>query len=114
MPYPLRVATVAIAGMMFAWAIFQVMVKLVHPYKMGREEGRKVAEIKERLSSQRRKNATLYREVVYLKSAEGAESAARRAHYHRPGEIIYLLAPQTTAPDTETAPPPLAPPSSTP
>jgi len=90
--------------MAFAWVMFQVMVKLVHPYKMGREEGLKVAEIKERLNSQRRKNAALYREVVYLKSAEGAESAARRAHYYRPGEIVYLLAPQTTAPDAVAAP----------
>jgi hypothetical protein len=98
MPYPLRIALVASAGMAFAWVLFQVMVKVVHPYKLGFEEGRRVADISAQLKKQEDKNKALKREIAYLVSPEGRESAARRAHYRVPGEMVYLLPQPTPSP----------------
>ena len=88
---PLRFATMTVAGMAGAWLLFQIMVKVVHPYRLGYEQAQKVAQLKEQLSNQESGNARLRSQVAYLQSEEGAETLARRAGYHRSGEVIYRL-----------------------
>jgi cell division protein FtsB len=89
--YPLRLAIVVIAGMAGAWTMFQVLLKIIHPYKLGYEESKKVAALRVKLDKQDAANTTLRKQVAYLESEEGAECAARRQGYHRPGETVYLL-----------------------
>lgn len=95
-PYPLRVALVMSAGMIVAWFSFQVLVKIVHPYQLGSEEARKVAELRARLNRQNQENVSLRAHIAFLKSDEGAEAVARRAGFHRPGEIVYFLSAPTS------------------
>lgn len=80
-----------VAGMAGAWLLFQLMVKVVHPYKLGYEQSQKVAELKEEWERIETGNARLRQQVAYLQSPEGAETLARRNGYHRPGEIVYML-----------------------
>jgi cell division protein FtsB len=89
--FPVRVATMMVAGMAGAWLLFQLMVKVVHPYKLGYEQAQKVADLKDEWERIEAGNVRLRQQVAYLQSPEGAETIARRNGYHRPGEIVYLL-----------------------
>jgi cell division protein FtsB len=89
--YPLRLAIVVMAGMAGAWAMFQVLLKIIHPYKLGYEEAKKVAALRVKLDKQDAANTTLRKQVAYLASEEGAECEARRQGFHRPKETVYLL-----------------------
>jgi cell division protein FtsB len=91
MSYPLRLALVVTAGMAGAWVVFQVLLKVIHPYRLGYEEARKVAALRAGLNKQEAVNADLRHRVAYLESDEGGECEARRAGYHRPGETVFLL-----------------------
>jgi cell division protein FtsB len=94
------------AGMAGAWAMFQVLLKIIHPYKLGYEEAKKVANLRSRLENQQMANAALRRQVAYLQSEEGAEREARRQGYQRPGESIFLLDNAAIAAAGAPAPPP--------
>lgn len=87
----LQLAVLACVGMFGAWAIFQIAIKVIHPYRLGFDEARRVAELREKLAKQTARNNELSKQVAYLHSSEGAECEARRLGYHRPGEVVYLL-----------------------
>jgi cell division protein FtsB len=91
--YPLKLLAVAVAGSLGAWCLFLLLAKAAHPYLLGHEENKKVAALQERLDRQHAENVALRKRIAYLKSPEGAESEARRAGYHRPGEVVYLMDP---------------------
>ena len=78
---------------MCAWVLSRVIARTAHPYLLGYQEGKKVAALRERLQQQSSTNVALKQRIEYLKSSEGEESEARRAGYHRPGEVVYLLDP---------------------
>jgi cell division protein FtsB len=92
--YYLKIAVTVVGGMAAAGALFAFMSKVVHPYRLGYQVGQEVAEQRESLERQQRINAQLRARVAYLKSDEGVEREARRAGYHRPGEIVYLMTPE--------------------
>jgi cell division protein FtsB len=89
--YPVRLIGVGAAGVTGAFLLFQLYVKINHPYQLGDEEARKVVALQERLNRQDRQNAVLDQQLQYLQSNEGTETLARRAGYHKPGETVYLL-----------------------
>jgi cell division protein FtsB len=92
-PTPLLwLATIACGGLI-AWASFELLVRVVHPYQLGDQQARKVADLKARLERQEARNADLRRELEFLQSDEGAETLARSEGYHKPGEKVYMIAP---------------------
>jgi cell division protein FtsB len=105
---PLQFTGMAVAGVLGAWLIFQFLIKVVHPYRLGYQQAQKVAEMRSDLNTQIGDNQRLQAQVTFLQSDEGAEMLARRNGYHRPGEVVYLLdqdaarainaAPESTAP----------------
>jgi cell division protein FtsB len=71
--------------------MFQVLLKIIHPYRLGYEEAKKVTALRTKLDKQETANTLLRKQVAYLESEEGAECEARRQGYRRPGESVYLL-----------------------
>lgn len=92
--YYLKIIVTVLGGMAAAGALFAFLSKVVHPYRLGYQVGQEVAAQRESLERQQRVNAQLRARVAYLKSEEGVEREARRAGYHRPGEIVYLMTPE--------------------
>jgi hypothetical protein len=90
-----------LGGMLFAFIAFRFMQKVVHPYKLGNEVSQQVAVLREQYNRQEKENAVLRQRMAFLQSDEGAEVEARRAGYHRKGEVVYLL----PTPETSEAPP---------
>ena len=102
--YYLRLAVLAIGGFAFAYALSLLLIKAIHPYKLGYDEAQKIAVLNEQLAARRAENAILQKRVAYLNTPEGAEVEARRAGWQKPGETVYLIAPP--APPPSPAPPP--------
>ena len=104
--YPIRLIGVGVSGVLGAFLLFQLVVKVAHPYKLGDEEARRVSALRERLARQEQINDRLDARLKYLESDEGTETQARRAGYHREGEAVYMLdgnalsAIQTSSPNT--------------
>ena len=90
----LRLAALLAGGIVGAFLLFQVFVKIAYPYRLGYAEAKKVAALNERLKKREASNALLLRRVVFLRTAEGAESVARSAGYCRPGEKVFLIDPK--------------------
>ena len=89
--YPLKLASVVMAGAFGAYVLFLFLAKTMRPYLLDHEEGTKIAVMESRLSRQNTINGILQSRIDYLQSAEGMESEARRNGFHRPGETVYLL-----------------------
>jgi cell division protein FtsB len=101
--YRLRLTGMGLGGILIAFIAFRVMQKVVHPYRLGNEVGQQVAVLREQYRRQEKENAVLRQRLAFLRSNEGAEVEARRAGFHRKGEIVYLL----PTPETqETSPAP--------
>ena len=100
--YYLRLAALVTGGFVVAYALSLLIIKVVHPYKLGYDEAQKIAVLKETLAARRADNALLRKRVAYLNTNEGAEVEARRAGWQKPGETVYLVAPAPTPvpPDT--------------
>lgn len=94
-PTPLRWLAMVGAGMLCAWLLFELMVKIVHPYQLGDQQAKKAQKLRQQLAQQEARNSELRKQVAFLRTDEGAEVLARRAGYHRPKEAVYLLAPPT-------------------
>ncbi|MDX1931732.1 MAG: hypothetical protein SFU56_03930 [Capsulimonadales bacterium] len=88
-----RLAGMGAVGVFSALLLFQVALKILHPYRLGQEEARKVEALRHRLEARNAENQRLERRLEYLKSPEGQETLARRAGFHRNGEIPFLLTP---------------------
>ena len=93
---PLRWLLTACAGILCAYALFELGVKAAYPYTLGDQQAKKVADLKNTLALQTARNADLYKDFDYLASDEGAETLARRQGYHLPGEQVYFLTPHET------------------
>lgn len=103
--YYLRIAATMAGGLCGAWMLFLFLSKVVHPYKLGYEVGREVTDMRGKVEAQEAANQTLRARIAYLRSDEGAEREARRAGYHRPGEVVYLLrSDEAAAADQKNAP----------
>ncbi|MBC8101397.1 MAG: hypothetical protein H7Z41_02255 [Cytophagales bacterium] len=89
--YRLRLIGMAVGGVSGAWLAFLFLQKVVHPYKLGNEVGEQVAVLRAQQGHQEQENAVLRERLLFLRSKEGAEVAARRAGFHRRGETVYLL-----------------------
>lgn len=89
--YYLRLFGIGMGGVLFAFVAFRFMLKVVHPYKLSSEVGQQVAVAREQYNRQEKENAALQQRLTFLRSKEGAEVEARRAGFHRKGEIVYLL-----------------------
>lgn len=94
-PTPLRWLGMVGAGMFCAWVLFELMVKIVHPYQLGDQQAKKAQQLRQQLAQQEARNTDLRKQVAYLRTEEGAEALARRAGYHRPKEEVYLLTPSS-------------------
>jgi hypothetical protein len=97
--YPLKLASVVVTGACVAYAFFVLVGKTLHPYLLGHREGAKIAVMQESLDRQTATNVALHKRIEYLQTPEGAESQARRSGFHRPGEVVYLLPTDSTAPE---------------
>jgi cell division protein FtsB len=95
--YRLRLIGMGLGGVFIAVIAFRILQKVVHPYQLGNEVGQQVAVLREQYNRQEKENAALRQRLVFLRSKEGAEVEARRAGFHRKGEIVYLL---PTTPET--------------
>ena len=84
--------------MFVAWCAFLLLAKTLHPYLLGYAQGTKITRMRAHLDRQLAMNAGLQERIDYLASDEGRESQARRQGFHRPGETVYLLKPEDTAP----------------
>lgn len=87
----LRLASVTLGGALGAYLAFAFLAKVVHPYKLGYDVSRQSDGVHEELEKQRRANEKLRAQLAFLKTDEGAEVEARRAHWHRPGETVILF-----------------------
>ncbi len=91
--YPLQLAGAATFIALATYMVVLVVEKAAHPYWLGHSVQQEVTQMREQLAEQNARNARLRAQVQYLESEEGAETAARRAGYRRPGEQVYLLPP---------------------
>lgn len=98
--YWLCLAGMAAGGMLAAYVAFLLIVKIVHPYKLGHEVGAQVAELRAKRDREERANALLRERVAFLRTPEGAEVTARRNGWHRKGETVYLLPVTADGPDS--------------
>ena len=86
-----RLAALLAGGIVGAFLLFQVVAKIIYPYKLGYQEAKKMAAQQSRLKRQEARNALLEKRVAFLRTPEGSEYLVRRAGYHLPGETVYLL-----------------------
>ena len=97
--FALRIAGLALVGVLAGCLLFPLASKIVRPYRIENEVEAKVRVLEERLARQSAENAVLMRRIDYLRTDEGKEMLARRAGYHLPGETVFLLsAPPSAAP----------------
>jgi hypothetical protein len=91
--YFLRLLLPVLGGVVAAYALFQICVKLTHPYRLGYEMSQEVRQAQSELDKQRIVNSELYRRIRYIKTPEGIEREARRQGFYRPKdrETIFLL-----------------------
>ena len=89
--FRLRLFGMALGGVIFAFAAFRFMQKVVHPYQLGSEVSQQVAVAHAQYRHQEQENAILQEQMMFLRSKEGAEVEARRAGFHRKGETVYLF-----------------------
>ena len=82
-------ATVLVA--LAAWMLFAFVEKAIHPYWLQHTVGRDVSVLREKIATQKARNANLRAQIAYAQSEEGAEALARRAGFSRPGEQVYFL-----------------------
>jgi cell division protein FtsL len=101
--YVLRLAVLAVSGILAAYIAFCVIVKIVHPYQLGHEVGEQVATLRSKLTRENQENAALQERLQFLTTKEGAEVAARRSGYHRPGEMVYLMPDDSPSPNVGDA-----------
>jgi len=92
-----RIGALLTVGIVGAFLLFQVVAKIIYPYKLGYQEARKVAALQLRLNKATAMNDFYRSRVNYLESQEGGEMLARHAGYHRPGETAYLIDPKLFA-----------------
>lgn len=97
-PTPILWLVTIATGGLFAWGIFELMVRMVHPYQLGNQQAKKVDDLKLRLARQEARNTELRKDLEFLRSDEGAEALARSEGYHRPNETVYLIAPSGATP----------------
>lgn len=103
--YQLRLAVMAAGGILAAYIAFVLILKILHPYRLGHEVSSQVAILRTRLDREESENALLRRRILFLRTKEGAEVTARRSGYHRKGETVYLLPVAPDSPDAPTASP---------
>ena len=89
--YVMRLTVLAVSGILAAYIAFCVIMKIVHPYRLGHEVGQQVATLKSKLDRETQENAALQERLNFLTTKEGAEVAARRGGFHKPGETVYYL-----------------------
>lgn len=86
-----RLLALLAGGTLGAFLLFQVVAKIIYPYRLGYQEAKKVAALQTRMDRASALNAYYQKRVDFLKSPEGAEMLARHGGYHYPGETAYLL-----------------------
>jgi cell division protein FtsL len=86
--YFLQLALAASLVAAGAWLLVVVAEKVIHPYWLGHEVGQQVAQVREQVARQKARNAELRKQILFLRSEEGAEREARRRGFRRPGEEV--------------------------
>ena len=102
--FRLRLFGMALGGIVFAFAAFRFMQKVVHPYRLGSEVSQQVAVARTQYKRQEQENAVLEEKLMFLRSKEGAEVLARRAGFHLKGEVVYLFPAAQETTDGSSAP----------
>lgn len=74
-----------------AWGFVLLLGKVAYPYRLGNQVEASLQQMRADLARQKRENEELRRRIQYRKSAEGAESEARRAQFARPGEQVFMI-----------------------
>jgi cell division protein FtsB len=100
-PFPLRIAGLAVLGILGAFIALSIIKKTIHPYILDHQEGTRIARLQAHLDRENAVNAGLEKNIAYLKSEEGMENQARSKGYHIPGEVVYLL---DNSPTSKTSP----------
>jgi cell division protein FtsB len=111
--YFLQLALAASLVAAGAWLLVVVAEKVIHPYWLGHEVGQQVAQVREQVARQKARNAELRKQILFLRSEEGAEREARRRGFRRPGEEVYFFPEDRVQAAVPTAAPPPAPPAET-
>ncbi|MDQ2799355.1 MAG: septum formation initiator family protein [Armatimonadota bacterium] len=86
------------------FASIALIAKVARPYREVGAQGGQLSTVRRQIAELDAQNAVLHRRIVYLKTADGVASEARKMGYLRPGEVPLVIIGGAPSLPTSSAP----------